>query len=228
MMSQRLVTVLQVAGAALGIPAAAAGSYTAYQTFFSSEAACHRLRTNIVAIMERHIAADAKHALLRKDVTEFERTCGESDPDARSIFQAALQDAERPAATAARTARSPTLAAVTEPAAQPARKQPLGIFGAAGSGEQRGWVAISRKDKDAGAWEVNFDGYAITEKTLPPPGTVLTAQRIMPVWSELQSGQTSDQSKLQSRLPAGACVRVLAMRAGAARLWAEVAPSPCS
>jgi len=225
MMSQRLVTVLQVAGAALGIPAAAAGSYTAYQTFFSSEAACHRLRTNIVAIMERHIAADAKHALLRKDVTEFERTCGESDPDARSIFQAALQDAERPAA---RAARSPTLAAVAEPTAQLARKQPLGIFGTAGSGEQHGWVAISRKDKDAGAWVVNFDGYAISEKTLPPPGTVLTAQRIMPVWSELQSGQTNDQSKLQSRLPAGACVRVLAMRAGTVRLWAEVAPSPCS
>ena len=37
---QRLVTLLQICGAALGIPAAAAGSYTAYKTFFSPEATC--------------------------------------------------------------------------------------------------------------------------------------------------------------------------------------------
>src|SRR5689334_2233792 len=94
---QRLVTILQVAGAALGIPAAAAGSYTAYQTFFSPEAACQKLRTNILAVMERRITAEAKHALLRKDVAEFDKTCGERDPDARAIFQAAAQDATPPA-----------------------------------------------------------------------------------------------------------------------------------
>ena len=56
MIPQRMVTLLQLAGAALGIPAAAAGSYTAYQTFFSAEATCQKLRTNILATMERRIA----------------------------------------------------------------------------------------------------------------------------------------------------------------------------
>ena len=223
----RLVTVLQVAGAALGIPAAAAGTYSAYNNYFSSEATCQRLRTNIVAIMERQLGADAKHALLRKDVAEFDKTCGESDPDARTIFLAALQDAAPPAG---RAARKPTSAAAAEPEAASsttAHKQPLGIFGAPGT-EPHGWVAISRKVKDAGTWAVNFTGYAISEASLPPAGTILTADRIIPVWSELQAGAKNDQSKLQSRLPAGACVRVLATHPGPGRLWAEVAPTKCS
>jgi hypothetical protein len=35
---------------------------------------------------------------------------------------------------------------------------------------------------------------------------------MLPVWSEPQ-GTTNDQTKLQSRLPNGACVRVLSTRA---------------
>ena len=89
MLPHRVVTTLQVLGAALGIPAAAAGSYSAYQNYFSSEATCQRLRTNILATMERRIAADAKRALLRKDIAEFDKTCGDGDPDARTVFQAA-------------------------------------------------------------------------------------------------------------------------------------------
>jgi hypothetical protein len=50
---------------------------------------------------------------------------------------------------------------------------------------------------------------------------------MLPVWSEPQAG-TNDQTKLQSRLPAGACVRVVATRGGISRLWAEVAPASCS
>jgi hypothetical protein len=244
MISQRLVTILQVAGAALGIPAAAAGSYSAYQTFFSPEVTCQKLRTNILATMERRIAAEAKHVLLRKDVTEFDKTCGDGDPDARVIFQAAMQDAAPPGNRAPQAVHAPaaavgqsqsgaTAAATVaagqaEPAAPSARKQPLTIFGAAGSNERHGWVAISRKEKADGAWVVNFTGFAISETSLPPAGTILTAQRNVPVWSELQSGTANDQSKLQNRLPPGACVRVLATRAGAARLWAEVAPASCS
>ena len=38
MLPQRVVTTLQVVGAALGIPAG--GSYSAYQNYFSSEATC--------------------------------------------------------------------------------------------------------------------------------------------------------------------------------------------
>jgi hypothetical protein len=96
MLPQRVVTTLQVVGAALGIPAAAAGSYSAYQNYFSSEATCQRLRTNILATMERRIAADAKRALLRKDIAEFDKTCGDGDPDARTVFQAALQQMDLP------------------------------------------------------------------------------------------------------------------------------------
>src|SRR5262249_43077386 len=44
-MSERIVRVLQIAGAALAIPAAAGGTYSAYQTYFSSTAGCERLKT---------------------------------------------------------------------------------------------------------------------------------------------------------------------------------------
>ena len=95
MVPQRFVTTLQFLGAALGIPAAAAGSYTAYQNYFSSDATCQRLRTNIVTIMERRVSAETKWTLLRKDVAEFDKTCGDGDPDARTVFQAALQENEQ-------------------------------------------------------------------------------------------------------------------------------------
>jgi hypothetical protein len=62
---------------------------------------------------------------------------------------------------------------------------------------------------------------------LPPPGTILSAKMMLPVWSEPQAG-TNDPTKLLSRLPTGACVRVLATRGGGGRLWAEVAPASCS
>jgi hypothetical protein len=92
MLPQRSVTALQLLGAALGIPGAAAGCYSAYQTYFSTEAVCQRLRSTIVITMERKIASDAKQALLRRDVAAFDKSCGDSDPDARTVFQAALQE----------------------------------------------------------------------------------------------------------------------------------------
>ena len=92
MLPPRLVMVLQLLGAALGIPAAAAGCYSAYQTYFSSGAVCQRLRTVIVITMESKISSDAKRALLRKNVAEFDKTCGDSDPDASTVFKAALQE----------------------------------------------------------------------------------------------------------------------------------------
>ena len=56
---------------------------------------CDRLRTTILATMERKLPLEAKQALLRKDVADFDQTCGARDPDARAVFQAAMQ--ERPA-----------------------------------------------------------------------------------------------------------------------------------
>lgn len=221
MLPQRAVTALQLVGAALGMPAAVAGSYSAYQNYFSSEASCQRLRTSILAVMERRIAADAKRALLRKDIAEFDKGCGDTDPDARTVFQAALQEME----PATRLAARAEITGSTAPPAPPVhRAAPVGIFGTPGHGD-RGWVALSRRQEKS--WVTNFSGYEISETSLPPAGTVLTAQHRMPVWTEVQMG-ANDVAKLHSTMPQGACVRVLATRPGGNRLWAQVAPSPCS
>src|SRR5256886_1995293 len=92
MTAESLVKLLQMTGAALAIPAAAAGTFAAYQSYFSSDVACQKLRTNIVAILERHVAPETKRSLLKKDVAEFDELCGEGDPDARAIFQAAVTE----------------------------------------------------------------------------------------------------------------------------------------
>jgi hypothetical protein len=92
MTAESLVKLLQMTGAALAIPAAAAGTFAAYQSYFSSDVTCQKLRTNIVAILERHVAPETKRSLLKKDVAEFDKLCGEGDPDARAIFQAAVTE----------------------------------------------------------------------------------------------------------------------------------------
>jgi len=223
---------LQIAGAALGIPAAAAGTFAAYQNYFSNDVTCQKLRTNIVAIMERNVAPETKRSLLRKDVNEFDKLCGEGDPDARTIVHAAITPG-RPAPAAAATANATTADAGHGPAvagAQPdssrrSQLQSAPVFGAPGAKEHYGWVALGRRQ--SGAWVPHFNGYTISDTSLPPSGTVLSAQIMLPVWSEPQ-GTTNDQTKLQSRLPTGACVRVLSTRGGTGRLWAEVAPASCS
>ena len=221
MLPQRVVTAFQLIGAALGIPAAAAGTYSAYQNYFSSEVTCQTLRANILSTMERRIAADAKRTLLRKDMAEFDKSCSDADPDARAVFQAAVQKMERAATNPAVAVDAAVTTA--QASASPQSRPSVGVFGT--PGYDRGWVAISRRQ--ANSWVVNFSGYEISETSLPPPGTVLSAQHRIPVWSEAQPG-ANDPSKLHSMLPAGACVRVLATRPGAGRLWAQVAPSACS
>src|SRR5262249_3802271 len=71
MTSENVVKLLQMTGAALAIPAAAAGTFAAYQSYFSSDVTCQKLRSNIVAVMERNVAPETKRSLLKKDVTEF-------------------------------------------------------------------------------------------------------------------------------------------------------------
>jgi hypothetical protein len=207
---------LQITGAMLGVPAAAAGTFAAYQSYFSTDVTCQKLRNDIIGIMERNVAPETKRNLLKKDVMEFDKLCGEGDPDARTIFQAAM--AEHPAEAAHATA---------EAGVSPQRPQwaSLGVFGAPGSKERYDWVAISRRQ--SGVWVPTFTGYAISETSLPPPGTILSAKTMLPVWAEPQPGP-NDPSKMHSRLPSGACVRVLATRGGSGRLWAEVAPASCS
>ena len=220
MAGENLVKVLQIAGAALGIPAAAAGTFAAYQNYVSNDGTCQKLRSNIVAIMERSVAPETKRSLLRKDVNEF-------------IFHAAITP-DHPAPAATETTNATTADAGHGPAAAGAQPDPssrrsqlqaAAVFGAPGTKEHYGWVALGRRQ--SGAWVPHFNGYTISDTSLPPSGTVLSAQIMLPVWSEPQ-GTTNDQSKLQSRLPNGACVRVLSTRGGSGRLWAEVAPASCS
>ena len=220
MAPENLVRLLQMTGAALAIPAAAAGTFAAYQSYFSSDVTCQKLRNNIVAIMERHVAPETKRSLLKKDVTEFDKLCGEGDPDARAIFQAAIT--EHPGDAAHAPAAS---SAHAEAPSQRQRPAALDVFGAPGSKEHYGWVALSRRQ--AGSWVPHFNGNSISDTSLPPPGTILSAKMMLRVWSEPQAG-TNDPTKLQSRLPTGACVRVLATRGGSGRLWAEVAPASSS
>jgi len=241
MLQPRSVTLVQLVCAALGIPAAIAGSYSAYQTYFSNEAVCQRLRTAVVATMERKLPLDAKQALLRKDVADFDKNCGDGDPDARTVFQTAMQ--ERPPAPKARMQLpvwgEPQLDAANDPGKSqsllPARAcvrvlatQPGGnrLWAQVAPASCNGWVALGRRE--AGAWVANFLGFAISETALPPAGTILTAQRQLPVWSEPQLTAANDQTKLQNMLPARGCVRVLSTRPGISRLWAEVAPAACS
>ncbi|HZD29988.1 MAG TPA: hypothetical protein VE251_15025, partial [Xanthobacteraceae bacterium] len=216
MTAEHLVKLLQMTGAALAIPAAAAGTFAAYQSYFSTDVTCQKLRNDIMGILERNVAPDTKRSLLKKDVTEFDKLCGEGDPDARAIFQAAMSEHPTEPAHAAAAGPVPTGAS-----SQRAQTAAIGVFGAPGSKDRYGWVALARRQ--SGSWEAHFSGYAISDTSLPPAGTVLSAKIMLPVWSEPQAG-ANDQSKLQSRLPSGACVRVVSTRGGSARLWAEVAP----
>jgi hypothetical protein len=220
--------VLQLAGAALAIPAAFAGAYSAYRTYFSTEQACNHLRAEIIATMERNVTADAKRALLRKDVAEFEKKCGEVDPDARVIFQAAVAE-QRPAQAAGASPSSnpqpaqPTTGVPSGAAAAVISVPSDSRFGLSPSGERRGWVLLDRRDA-ARNTELYFEGTSAT--FLPAVDSVLTARRMVPVWREILPGP-ADDAKLQGRLKVGSCVRVLATRPVSNRRWAEVAPVRC-
>ena len=130
MTADNLVKLLQMTGATLAIPAAAAGTFAAYQSYFSSDVTCQKLRNDIVAIMERHVAPETKRSLLKKDVTEFDKLCGESDPDARAIFQAAITEHPGDATPAAAA-----VAAHVDASPQRQQTASLGVFGAPGSKE---------------------------------------------------------------------------------------------
>ena len=172
MAGENLVRTLQIIGAALGIPAAAAGSYAAYQNYFSTDETCHKLRINIISVMERNVAPETKRSLLRKDVTEFDKVCGESDPDARAIFQAALTSTDHAATADAGHGPAEASGAHAESGSQGAHPPQVGIFGAPGSREQHGWVALSRRKSDA--WVPHFGGYEISESSLPEVNSVKT------------------------------------------------------
>src|SRR5262249_52784148 len=71
---------LQITGAMLGVPAAAAGTFAAYQSYFSTDVTCQKLRNDIIGIMERNVAPETKRSLLKKDVAECDKLCGGGAP----------------------------------------------------------------------------------------------------------------------------------------------------
>ena len=217
MQFDQISKVVQIGAAALGIPAAAAGTYSAYQTYFTNVATCTSLRASILSTMEKKIPPDAKRTLLRKDVNEFENKCAETDPDGRTLFHHMLQESETALSS---IPNAPLPAAVS---ASSSRSE-VTVFGMRGH-EESGWVAVSRKVDNS--WQPNFSGYTIRENVLPPAGTILTALQPMPIWQEPQAG-ANEATMLRSSLPRAACVRVVATRVGSGRLWAEVVPTSCS
>jgi hypothetical protein len=219
---------VQFAAAALGIPAAAGGIYSVYQTYFTNEAACQKLRTSIVSVMERNVAPEAKRSLLHKDVGDFVKNCGDADPDARTLFQQAARE-DTPIAAAAATSNAPN-ASAAKTDGDTFGGVPAGVvatFGRSPTGDVHGWVALTRGEAGR-VGEPNFEGYALSQTALPPPGTLLRPKLMMPVWVEPQ-GSVNDEKKLQGRIAATACVRVISAKAaeGRARTWGEVAPAPC-
>jgi hypothetical protein len=248
---ERLTTSLQFIGAALAVPAGAAGLYSAYHNYFSPEVICQEMRNSTLTTLEKNIPADAKHALLRKEVGQFEAKCAEVEPETNTIFQVALQELDKPAA-APRAAQKPAAArpvAVTSlalpagtsaaaPAAPAATAGPAiaaaptaapataslapGVLGRA----VHGWVAIEIR-KGGKVAEAFFSGYAATGQSLPAAGTVLTAMDFRPIWSEPQGPGPNDPTKLQGRIKVGECVRVVGIKPSPGRQWAEIEPTAC-
>jgi hypothetical protein len=94
---QKLTTSLQLIGAALAVPAGAAGVYSAYHTYLSPEVICQELRNSTLVTLEKNIPTEAKRVLLRTEAAQFEAKCGEVEPETNMVFKVALQELEKPA-----------------------------------------------------------------------------------------------------------------------------------
>jgi hypothetical protein len=239
---QKFTTVLQIAGAALGIPAAAGGTYTVYRSYFASTANCQTLRASLLATMDQAISIDARRALMKKEFAEFKANCAAADPDAIAVFSIALQPSDGAKATPI-AAAPPSPAAATAVAAQSGAIKtnvsastgsepnifagvPAGVFGVSAAGEPHGWVALDRRDPDHFG-ESSFAGYVVGKD--PAEKSILNASWPVPVWREPQPPGPPEVAKVQGRLAKGECVRVLSFRlAPPRRPWADVEPAACA
>jgi len=205
------IKIWQLVGALLAVPAGIAGTYSVYRNYVSGGVSCGELRSSIISVLDKNLAADVKRTLLREDVERFEKDCGDQDPDAKVIFHAAI-----------------TPPTVARPAQNAGAAPQLGaIFGLSKTGERHGWVNLMRRTPE-GNPEPAFDGAPIAPKSLPPVGTVLTARALLAVWLvPPPPGQVNDSSQLQGRIAAGSCVKILAPGPPGRPFWAEVAPEPC-
>jgi hypothetical protein len=238
---QKFTTVLQIAGAVLGIPAAAGGTYTVYRSYFASTANCPALRASLLETMDQAISVDSRRALMKKDFAEFKANCATADPDAIAVFSVALQptDAAKPTPIAAATS-SPAPASAVAAKSDAAKTivnvsapsepniyagVPAGVFGASAAGEAHGWVALDRRDPDHFG-ESSFSGYVVGKDAVKK--SILNASWPVPVWREPQPPGPPEVAKVQGRLAKGACVRVLSYRlAPPRRPWADVEPVAC-
>jgi hypothetical protein len=126
---EKLTTSLQFIGAALALPAGAAGVYSAYHSYFSPEVMCQEMRNATLITLEKNIPAEAKRVLLRKEASQFEAKCGDVEPESNTIFQVALQELDRPLdrpAPARSAPRAPRPASPEKSAAVP-RAEPATV-----------------------------------------------------------------------------------------------------
>jgi hypothetical protein len=236
---EKSTKLLQFLGAALAVPAAAGGVYSAYTSYFSTDAVCESLRNTTLAILDKNVPVEAKRVLLRQDATKFEAKCSASDPEAAAIFQAALRELDetapnpapnaavgpgrtapvpgpaRPAPSAARTSPGPTQTASLAPGAAMEMQHSV-----------HGWVALLSRAKGK-VMDVYFEGFPPEGPSPPESGKVLSALGWRPIWSEPLGPGPADPGKLAGRLKLGECVRVVATRNGGGRLWAEIDPVAC-
>lgn len=112
----RFMTVLQVVGSIVGIPLGLVSGYSIYHANFSVEARCQGLRANIVSMLDKSADASTLRILVRRDVANFEKSCGAVDPDAVAAFKTLL-------ASGKKTAAAPVVAPVKEVAREPVRRQ---------------------------------------------------------------------------------------------------------
>jgi hypothetical protein len=232
---QKLTSVLQIVGAALGIPAAAGGTYSVYRNYFAPTANCPALRSSLLETMDRSIPVETKRTLMRKELAEFSAKCGAADPDAIAVFTVALKGDAVTTAVAAAKPEALKVAesepAKLEPAkasdpARPFESIPAGNFGRSAAGETRGWVALDRRDAEH-LGQSSFDGFEVgkplAEKSL------IAARWAVPVWYEPQPPGPPDIGHVQGRTARGQCLRVLAYRTTEqGRPWANVEPAPCA
>ena len=121
----RFMTVLQVAGSLLAIPLGLASGYSIYHANFSVEARCQGLRANIISMLDKSADASTLRMLVRRDVADFETTCGAVDPDAVAAFKTLLASGKHaaPAVASAKQAVHEPARPVRE-AAKPAPAKP--------------------------------------------------------------------------------------------------------
>src|SRR5918994_7713856 len=86
-LSSRFTSSVQFLGSFVGIPLALLGGYASYSSNFSVEAKCQSLRTSIVSMLDKKAHPSTLRLLIQRDVSAFQRDCGQVDPDAVAAFK---------------------------------------------------------------------------------------------------------------------------------------------